>query len=718
MRFAPLFLLFSFYYSAPAQEATYPKVFFDNSVMQGRYFFSGASYQSPGWVNNIQQRLPVCDTVFFTPGNALELSYVSTPTGSWQAKVLNHNLRGVDSFKSATHLLFWLYAASATTAAQLPQLTIELPSGRQTEALPLQRYVPIVNRQRWQAVRIPLADFDTVITAATVKAIVFAPGATGSQTHHLYIDQLELGTTQAKPVQSKPRLTTATGYERHVDITWQPVADTAIRYVKIYRSINNRQFYPVGIRPIAMNRYTDFTDTTGRTFYYRATYLNHFLEETAPSNTISAATHPMTDSALLDMVQEAHFCYYWEGAEKWSGLALENKPGKPHMVAAGASGFGLMALLVAAERHFITHAQLLDRFDRITLFLQRAETFHGAFPHFIDGRTGKVVPFFGPQDNGGDLVETAFLMQGILAARQYFTGTSPLEQTIHRRLDSLWKGVEWSWYRREPASPYLYWHWSPDQAWVINHRLIGWNETMITYLLGIASPTYGVPANMYYSGWASQSAYASEYRTWGQSKDGLKFTNGNTYYGVPLAVGVSSGGPLFFTHYSFMGPDPHYIQDAYTNYFENNRNIALINYRYCLQNPEHHLGYGAGAWGLTASDGPWDYSADEPAPAADHDKITPTGALASFPYTPAQSMAALKNYYRNKGRFLWGEYGFRDAYNEDENWCPDQFVGLNQAPITVMIENYRSGLIWRLFMSSPEIQTALQKLAREKPVKE
>ncbi len=239
---------------------------------------------------------------------------------------------------------------------------------------------------------------------------------------------------------------------------------------------------------------------------------------------------------------------------------------------------------------------------------------------------------------------------------------------------------------------------------------------MITYILGICSPTHSIPASMYYSGWASQSDFAQQYRSsWGQSQDGDHYTNGNTYYGINLKVGVSNGGPLFFTHYSFMGLDPHYMKDAYTDYYNNNKNIALINYKYCIENPEKHFGYGEDAWGLTASDGPWDYSADEPTSHADHGKITPTGALSSFPYLPDASMHALKNYYRNYGKFLWGTYGFYDSFSPDENWCSEIFMGLNQAPITVMIENYRTGLLWNLFMKNDDIKKGLQKLSEEKP---
>ena len=317
------------------------------------------------------------------------------------------------------------------------------------------------------------------------------------------------------------------------------------------------------------------------------------------------------------------------------------------------------------------------------------------------------------RDNGADMVETSFLFQGLLTARQYFDKNSDDEKYIRNTITKLWKNIEWDWFKKTKDSKYLYWHWSPDQEWVINHNLIGWNETMITYLLAIASPTHGIGKDMYYSGWASQEKLAQDYRAdWGQTRDGAMYSNGNTYFGVKLDVGVSNGGPLFFIHYSYLGLDPHKIKDKYVseNYFENFRNIALINYRYCVENPKKNIGYGADNWGLTASDGPWGYRAAEPVDHQDVGTMAPTGALASFPYLPEQSMAALKNYYRNYGSFLWGEYGFRDAFNLNENWCANIYMGLNQAPVTVMIENYRTGLIWNLFMKDPDVQRMVKEV--------
>lgn len=717
--FFSLLLVFFFLFGKPAcaQEPLREKIIFSNSLMTGGYFYSEVTYRSSSWVKNLNGKLPVSE-IDLTPGNSLELKYISATAGKWQAKVFYHSIRGIDHFKPATHLVFWLYAQSETSPAELPAIAVSRKNEEPESILSLQNYVKDYAEKEWLRVAIPLQDFgEAAEDIKTIQAITFLQQAFDGEKHHLYIDQIELSDGAGASVKAVPELISAKGFERHVDIVWSPVKDENVKYIKIYRSSDNNIFYPVGIQSPRVSRYADFTDTVGKKFYYKISLLDAQYRESDFSNVAGATTKMMTDEELLDMVQRAHFRYYWEGAEPHSGLALENIPGRQNMIASGASGFGIMALLVGAERKFITRQQAVERFLRITAFLEKAEKFHGAFSHFIDGPTAKVEPFFGPRDNGGDLVETSFLMQGLLAAQQYFDGNNKAEQTIRRRIRKIWEGVEWSWYRKTPDSKFLYWHWSPDKEWVIDHKLIGWNETMITYLLAIASPTHPVPASLYYTGWASQSEEAQHYRSgWGKTADGDHYYNGNTYYGIPLEVGVSNGGPLFFTHYSYMGPDPHKIEDAYTNYFSNNRNIALINYRYCLENPEKHKGYGEDCWGLTASDGPWHYSANEPAPHADDGKITPTGALASFPYTPVKSMAALKNYYRNYGEFLWGEFGFRDAFNLDKNWCSPIYMGLNQAPV-VMIENYRTGLIWNLFMKNKDIKKALEKIKSEKPLK-
>jgi hypothetical protein len=704
-------------YASSSPEYLYDYVFFENSLMKDYHFYTKAQYTSPSWIKSARQHLPVSSEIAFSPGNSLELTYQSSTGGDWYGEVQYCPVRGNDFFRKPHQLSFRLYSPESLNEVAWPEIAIRYKDSTYTKRVKLAGYIRNANDNTWNILSIPLKDFgveninDTNIK--TLAAIAFYPGIKDGKQHTLYLDDIELlpETLPATATLKAPELQQAKAYERHIDVVWAPQPDENIKYYRIYRSTDGVNYAPIVIRRPWMNRFADYVGKTGCQAWYKVTAVDYAFNESAASQALSATTYPMTDEQLLDMVQEASFRYYWEGAEPVSGLARENIPGRKNMIAAGASGFGIMATIVAVERGFITREEAIERFLQITSFLEKADKFHGAVSHFIDGPTGKAEPFFGRRDNGGDLVETSFLFQGLLAAHQYFDKETASEKQIRKSIDRLWKNVEWSWYKRYKDSPFLYWHWSPDQEWIINHRLIGWNETMITYLLAIMAPKHPIEPEMYYTGWASQDQYAQEYRIdWGKVTDGSMYTNGGTYFGEQLKVGVSNGGPLFFVHYSYMGLDPHKFTDKYVNYFENNKKITLVNYRYCVENQGNYIGYGKDCWGLTASDFAWNYQAQEPMPHRDNGTIAPTGALASFPYTPEESMLALKNYYRNFGAFLWGEYGFRDACNLTVNWCSPLFMGLNQAPVTVMIENYRSGLVWDLFMSHPDVRKGIRKL--------
>jgi hypothetical protein len=711
-----LLVCLSFSLFAQGQESLYDYVFFANSRMMGNYFFSATKVIAPSSVKNEDQKLPVSETIFHTPGNALQLDYKNHEKGLWSATVYKQQFRGQDHFKTAVYLSFWLYNPSPSTkSSDLPSLQLM----RKDSTLSNRFSFTTTKVKEWEQIITPIKFFTSVDAAKPddIIAIVFSQNEFSTvRRHTIYIDDIEfLPANNNAVIAERPVIKNAKGYAKHVDLEWTGIKDSSVKYVKVYRSQDGSNYLPIGIQSALIHRFADFTGVSGKTYQYKISFLDNKYEETNLSPPVTATTRKLTDDELLTMVQEACFRYYWESAEKTSGLAKENILGRQSMIASGASGFGIMALIAGTERKFITRQQSVERFVKIVNFLEKAETFHGVYPHFIDGPSGKVDPFFGPRDNGGDLVETSFLLQGLLTAKAYFNNNDPKEKLIRDKITAIWQKTEWDWYRRYPDSKYLYWHWSPDKEWIIDHRLIGWNETMVTYLLAIASPAHPVPAGMYYTGWANQDSTGQQYRAnWGGTTDGSMYTNGSKYYDIKLDVGVSNGGPLFFTHYSYLGYDPHKITDRYTNYFDNNQSIARINHRYCVDNPGNYKGYGDSCWGLTASDGPYNYSADEPILRQDRGKIGPTGAISSFPYTPVQSMKALKNYYHNYGKFLWGEYGFRDAFNLTENWCSEIYMGLNQAPMVVMIENHRSGLLWNLFMSDKDIQSGLKKLAAEK----
>lgn len=400
------------------------------------------------------------------------------------------------------------------------------------------------------------------------------------------------------------------------------------------------------------------------------------------------------DSALVTLVQQRTFDYFWKFAHPVSGLAPERTT-TPEVVTIGGSGFGVMAILVGIERGFITREEGLERLLKTVNFLQKADHYHGIWPHWMDGATGKTIPF-SRKDDGGDLVESAFMFQGLLCVRQYFDKDDPKEQELRNKINWLWNDAEWNWYTRD-GQDILYWHWSPNNGWSMNHQIRGWNECLITYVLAASSPNFPINPKVYHQGWAVSN----------------HFLNGKEYLGIKLPLGFDYGGPLFFAHYSFLGLDPRGLKDRYADYWEQNRNHTLINRQYCINNPKGFKGYGEDCWGLTASDNHEFYNAHSPT--NDLGVITPTAALSSFPYTPEYSMQALKYFYHAVGDRLWGEYGFYDAFSETNNWFDYQYLAIDQGPIVVMIENYRSGLLWRLFMSCPEIREGLQRLGFSSP---
>lgn len=419
------------------------------------------------------------------------------------------------------------------------------------------------------------------------------------------------------------------------------------------------------------------------------------------AQTFIAAARPknLSDSALLELVQKQTFRYFWDFAHPVSGMARERSNETfgygGDVVTTGGTGFGVMAIIVAAERGWITRDTAARHLQKLVNFLWKADAFHGVYPHWLDGSTGKVIRF-SRKDDGGDLVESSFLLQGLLCVRQYFNQNNPVENDIRNKINWIWSETEWDWYTKG-GEEVLYWHWSPNNGWAMNFPLRGYNEALITYVLAASAERYPVDAKVYHRGWA-QSNF---------------FKNGKEFFGYKLPLGFDNGGPLFFAHYSFLGLDPRGLKDNYADYWEQNKNHTLVNRAYCLQNPKGWKGYGPQSWGLTASDNHLGYGAHSPN--EDLGVITPTAALSSFPYTPEFSMQALRNFYDNLGDKIWSEYGFVDSFNETENWYAKSHLAIDQGPIVVMIENYRTGLLWKLFMSCPEVKQGLKKLGFQSP---
>ncbi len=405
------------------------------------------------------------------------------------------------------------------------------------------------------------------------------------------------------------------------------------------------------------------------------------------------------DATLLDRVQRASFQYFWDGAHPQSGLARDrsgkNADPANDLVAAGATGFGFMAILVAIERGWIERQEAITRIGTMLTALENTKRYHGVFPHFFHGADGSTIPF-SMRDDGGDLVETSFLFQGLLCVRQYFTAPAPDETILRKRIDHLWHGVEWTAHIKHDEKV-LYWHHSPRYHFARNVPIQGWNEALITYVLAAGAPRHGIDVDIYHEGFAK----------------GSQFINRRDYYGINLPLGPDYGGPLFFAHYSFCGLDPRGLSDRYADYWQQNCNHVRINYQHCVENPHGYRGYGPDSWGLTSSHGPAGYVVSSPA--SDFGLIAPTAALCSLPYLPDESMNAIRHFFKLPQAKMWGRFGFVDAFSQTSGWYARTYLGIDQGPIVTMIENHRTGLLWKLFMTAPEVQQGLQKLGFTSP---
>jgi hypothetical protein len=488
----------------------------------------------------------------------------------------------------------------------------------------------------------------------------------------------------------------AYSYEFHGDLYWDNNTDSDVRNFIIYKwNGSNYSFYEM------LSRENNFKmiwlGEIGESAKFKIQAIDSSGNVSEISSEIEILTREMTDDEFMDMVQRATFRYFWNWGDPVSGVARErwnpDEIDKTNTI--GGGGFGVMAILVGIERGFISRDEGKERILKIADFLQnKIDKFHGAFPHWFNGTTGKVVNF-GVQ-NGGDIVETAFMIEGLLCARQYFDHEDIQETQIRNYITQIWEGVDWNFYRNNSTG--LYWNWSPTMGFNFSDTFIfhGWNETLMAYLLAIASPTYPIGLQYYTSGWANNG--------------NIKYT-GTIKYGYTLNVGSGYGGPLFFTHYSFIGFDPRVKRDLYTNYFGQNIKQSEINLNYCIDNPKNFVGYSDECWGLTASNsipGVY-YTAHEPL--NDNGTIAPTAALSSMPYTPYASKRAMKYFYRTFKDKLWGKYGFKDAFNltysskdVSGEWFSEGYLAIDQGPIVCMIENYRSQLLWNLFMKDQDIE--------------
>lgn len=634
-----------------------------------------------------------CSAIAYKGNSSLKFNYFSSANGNWKVSIYRNDWSAAN-LTNADSISFYLFSEEELPDTALPLIAIKtaLPggSGEITSTFyQLSDFNSNIINGEWNRIVFPLDEFFVAssLNPSLVKGIIFAQSENNNTSRVIYIDEI-VAFKSIENILPVTNLTAAGGFDSHIELTWtKPM--TGLTY-RIYASYDGGLTYQIS-GETTDNFYLGFVpeENKNKTVYFRVVSLYQGVESTPEE--ASAETRDHTNDELLDLVQRMTFRYFWEGAHQATGMALERSNGGSSTAASGATGMGLLAMIVAYEREYRPHEEIKDRILSILDFLEKCDRHHGAWSHWYNADTKKTQPF-STKDDGGDLVETAYVVEGLIALKNYFTGDDTKSVQIREKADQLWKGVEWNWYRQGNQNV-LYWHWSPNYGWQMNMKVTGWNECQSVYVMAASSPTFSIPKEVYTQGWAKNGAMARK----------------RTYYGYDIKLSPDWGGPLFWIHYSFLGINPHGLRDQYADYWIENMNTAKIHYEYGIANPKNHLNYSDKNWGLTASDDPSGYTAHQPM-GNDNGTISPTAALASMPYTPEESMKALKYFYRERGKDVFGMYGPYDAFNDNLGWVKKAYIGIDQGPIVVMIENHRTGLLWNSVMKDPDVQVGLTKL--------
>ena len=709
-------LLFLFFLEGilSATADTYPEVLFENSILDGNYAYSRIDYSAGSWVENVGGRLPVSDTLFFTPGNALSLKYKSVANGMWRVQI-NYppSLRYYQS--TTDHILtFKLFVASDTDIASLPRLML-MQKEQNHAGIDLAGYVDDFQSNMWLNVQVPLRDIQWFDPNVAIDGVQFLQGNADNKTHWLYIDQIEF--LPARPprvkLSSPAVLSTAVAYERHVDLTWQLPLTPSIRYIKIYRSEDNEHFNPVAIRPIFVQKCTDVVPYSDRTYYYKVAWVDYGYLESPFSDVLKAAPKAASDEAMLDFMQAAHVNYFIERTEINSGMHAVHFGVDDATVSVRETGLSILAYVVGVERGLISRTAAIGRFQRIVDFLSKVDRYHGMFPEKIDGRTGKGV-FATDTVAEGDVRSTAFLMQGLLVARQYFQPDSGATDTLLEKIDSLWSTVEWDQFVIQGQEHILLDRWSPTVGFRDAAPLGGFGEDFICYVLALASPQHALPRDAYALGLgfrraladsahvmelANNTSFAVKLETTDDSASPIyvehPYVNDTTLYSLPITVG-SIDTSLLEAYKPFLAFDPRAKRDTFANYFTNN--IQLTEAYRRRDNEKGYGGFSRDIWGAELHVDSLDtlYT------------INPAIACASYAYHPQEALRSMRAFYARLGHALFTEYGFRSGIGIEANAVADTYDAENQAAVVVMIENGRSGLIWELFSRSPGIQKVVE----------
>ncbi len=673
------------------------ETFYDQGIVNvGSLGDSYFEFTHPPGLPQYNDKVP-CSTTSFKGSTALKFNYTSSPDGNWRATIYRSNWSTAD-ISGMDSLSFFLYAEEGLPASALPLIGLKANklsgSGDMSSKLyALENFNDSVLPGVWTQITFSLDTFllyeaNSDLNFTETKGVIFNQSEQNSVSRLIMIDEI----TVFRSLEEIPvvKNLSASGYDSHTELQWeQEIPDLAYR---IYASFDAGETWE--IRAETTDRfYLDFVPESAKnsSVLYRVVTLSQNNESEPVETTVQI--RDFSDDELLDMIQRYTFRYFWEGAHQATGMILERSNGNGRTVASGATGMGLMALIPGHEREYRPQEEIKDRILMILEFLINCDQHHGAWSHWYNADTYATQPF-SEKDDGGDIVETSYVAAALIALKNYFSGSDNKSVLIREQASQLWREIEWTWYQNGENT--LYWHWSPNYDFEMNMQVRGWNEALVTYIMAASSPTYPISEEVYTNGWARNGGMVNE----------------RSFYGYEISLSPDYGGPLFFIHYTHLGINPHGLSDKYADYWQEHVNTAKIHHAYAVDNPMNHENYSDSCWGLTASDDPDGYTAHRPW-YNDNGTISPTAALGSMPYTPDETMKALKYFYRERGTDLFGKYGFYDAFNDNLDWVAESYLGIDQGPIVVMIENFRTGLLWNNVMVDEDVQAGLDKLGFE-----
>ncbi len=624
-----------------------------------------------------------CSTTAYKGETSLKFNYTSAENGNWQVRIHRNDWSATD-ISNMDSISFFIFSETELPKTALPLIGIMTNNGT-SDLDTLSKYNENIPASTWIQIKYPIDSLKGTFDLTQAKAIILAQSENDNSSRLVLIDEI----LAFKNLDEIPAVEvfSATGYDSHAELNWvHPMAD--LNY-KIYASFDGGQTFELRAETTE-DFYLDFVPENGRNSTVNYRIIASAQSKDSEPNEKSVEIRDFTDEELMDMVQEYSFRYFWEGAHQATGMSVERSNGNGLTVASGATGMGLMGMIVAYEREYRPREELKDRILSILDFLGTCERHHGAWSHWYNADT-KASQKFGDKDDGGDIVETSYVAAAMIALKNYFDGTDGKSVQIRQKADQLWKEIDWRWYQN--GQNVLFWHWSPNSNFEKNLKVSGWNESLVTYIMAASSPTHGIEKVVYDQGWARNG----------------NMVNKRTYYDLEINLARDWGGPMFWIHYSYLGINPHGLEDQYADYWQEYVNIAKIHHAYAIDNPFNFENYSDKCWGLTASDGPDGYNAHKPM-TNDDGTVSPTAALASMPYTPEESIKALKYFYRERGQDLFGKYGPYDAFNDTRDWVKESYIGIDQGPIVVMIENHRTALLWNEVMKDADVKAGLDKL--------